>query len=152
MSMRLLFKCLLALSFLGLLAAPGFTEENPAESPYLKVIVCNASGSEKIAGAEVVIQDISDFGEPGPENMLSTDSNGLAAFGKRAFDGFFMESADGGEKIPFDAEAENSSLRGSFKIRVTVRSEGLVSQSSDITVPLGGPMEFTVQLGSDEGS
>jgi len=148
--MRPSSKWLLPFFLMLLVPGPVFALDDLLETPDLKVMVYNASGSDKIAGAEVTIQDISRFGEAGSENTLHTDSNGLAAFGKKAFDGFLLNPADGGLAVSFDAEEAKASLRGYFKIRVIVRSAGLVSQSSDITVPLEGPMDFTVHLGSDE--
>jgi len=120
----------------------GFAEDNPS----LIVTVFNADGTEKMSDIEVTMADDDDLVEYAEKNTVTTDRNGVARFGPRAFDGFTLKDVDGNRKT-FDASARGEKYEGEFQVKVTVFSSNSVPKSYGFNVRVGETMEEEINLG-----
>lgn len=117
-----------------------------AEEPSLDVIVYSADGNRRMPDIEVQMKDNYDLVEAPEENSATTNRDGIAHFGRKAFDGFTLQTPDGKRDV-FDALDRGRSYSGEFKVKVRPLGPNSVPQSHELNVQVNGTMESELNLG-----
>ena len=114
---------------------PGvFAQEVGDQTPSLKVLVLNASGSS-LEGILVTMQDLHPQ-SGGAERSVTTNDKGIALFTKEAFRDFKIEVKDFDEATQVATyEGQDLEFGSKFRVKIIVSPPGMMSVEEELRIP-----------------